>query len=185
MRDNGIDIANERTNERTNELVSGKVILDVTCGGRSIWFNKQHPFALYCDERDVEYEATFGKAQPATRHIRVHPDVIADFTNLPFDDNTFHLVVFDPPHIVSENGNNRWLTKAYGHYKSKEEALISVRNGVNECLRVLKPNGVLILKWADTSIPTPQIIKSIGHEPLFGQKSGKKSGTNWLTFMKF
>lgn len=111
------------------EGIEDKKILDVTCGGRSIWFNKHHPLALYCDQREVEYEQLFGKAQPATRHIKVHPDMIADFTDLPFDDNTFHLVVFDPPHIVSENGNNRWLTKAYGYYTSKEEALKSVVGG--------------------------------------------------------
>lgn len=78
-----------------------KRILDVTCGGRSIWFNKNHHLALYCDRREEEYEQTFGKAQPSTRHIKVHPDMIADFTDLPFDDNTFNLVVFDPPHIIS------------------------------------------------------------------------------------
>ena len=31
-----------------------KKILDVTCGSRSIWFNKNHPAALYCDVRDEE-----------------------------------------------------------------------------------------------------------------------------------
>lgn len=111
------------------ENIENKKILDVTCGGRSIWFNKHHPLALYCDQREVEYEQLFGKAQPATRHIKVHPDMIADFTNLPFKNDTFHLVVFDPPHIVSANGNNRWLTKAYGYYTSKEEALESVVGG--------------------------------------------------------
>lgn len=164
--------------------IKDKKILDVTCGGRSIWFNKQHPLCLYCDKREVEYEQEFGKAQPSTRHIRVHPDMLADFTDLPFEDNTFNLVVFDPPHIVSEKGNNRWLTKAYGHYESKEQALNSVRGGVRECMRVLKPYGTLILKWAETSIPTPEIIEAIGYEPLFGHKSGKKLGTNWLCFMK-
>ena len=164
--------------------VENKKILDVTCGGRSIWFNKQHPLAIYCDRRDVEYEQVFGKGKPSTRHIKVHPDMIADFRELPFEDNTFHLVVFDPPHIVSEKGNNRWLTKAYGHYKSKEEAIASVVGGVQECMRVLKPYGVLIFKWAETSIPTPDIINEIGYTPLFGHRSGKKLGTNWLCFMK-
>lgn len=28
-----------------------KKILDVTCGARSIWFNKHHPAAVYCDKR--------------------------------------------------------------------------------------------------------------------------------------
>ena len=164
--------------------IQDKKILDVTCGGRSIWFNKHHPLALYCDQREVEYEQLFGKAQPATRHIKVHPDMIADFTDLPFEDETFNLVVFDPPHIVSANGNNRWLTKAYGFYTTKEEALKSVSGGVSECMRVLKPYGTLVMKWAETSIPTPEIIKAIGYTPLFGQRSGKKSGTNWMCFMK-
>jgi len=31
-----------------------KKILDVTCGSRTIWFNKNHPAAIYCDVRDEE-----------------------------------------------------------------------------------------------------------------------------------
>ena len=31
---------------------------------------------------------------------------------------------------------------------------------------------------------TPEIIDAIGYEPLFGHKSGKKLGTNWMCFMK-
>ena len=51
-------------------------------------------------------------------------------------------------------------------------------------MRVLKPHGTLVFKWAETSIPTPEIIKAIGYKPLFGHRSGKKLGTNWLCFMK-
>ena len=29
-----------------------KFILDVTCGGRSMWFNKKHPNAIYTDIRE-------------------------------------------------------------------------------------------------------------------------------------
>ena len=32
-----------------------KKILDVTCGMRGIWFNKNHPNAIYCDRRKEEY----------------------------------------------------------------------------------------------------------------------------------
>lgn len=28
-----------------------KKILDVTCGARSIWFDKHNPAAIYCDKR--------------------------------------------------------------------------------------------------------------------------------------
>lgn len=32
-----------------------KKILDVTCGSRTIWFDKNHPAALYCDKRKETY----------------------------------------------------------------------------------------------------------------------------------
>lgn len=31
-----------------------KKILDVTCGSRTIWFNKEHPATVYCDIREEE-----------------------------------------------------------------------------------------------------------------------------------
>ena len=46
-----------------------KYILDMTCGGRSIWFQKNHPHTIYFDQRDVEYEQTFGR-DPATAVYR-------------------------------------------------------------------------------------------------------------------
>lgn len=163
------------------EQTDDKYILDMTCGGRSIWFQKNHPNTIFFDRRDVEYEQTFG-SNPSARHIRVHPDVMGDFRELPFADNTFNLVVFDPPHIV--RGGERWLTKAYGQYATAQEALDSVSRGIKEGMRVLKPKGTLIFKWADTSIPAQEIIKGCGYTPLFGHRSGKKSGTHWMCFMK-
>lgn len=28
-------------------------VLDATCGGRMMWFDKQHPLALYLDNREI------------------------------------------------------------------------------------------------------------------------------------
>lgn len=39
---------------RLNEM--DKKILDVTCGSRSIWFDKNHPAAVYCDKRKESYK---------------------------------------------------------------------------------------------------------------------------------
>ena len=36
-------------------MMSDKKILDVTCGARTIWFNKHHPAVIYCDKRKEEY----------------------------------------------------------------------------------------------------------------------------------
>lgn len=76
-----------------------KKILDATCGSRMIWFNENHPLALYVDRREVEDEVIWTASDGSrTRYLTVKPDVIADFTELPFEDNSFYLVVFDPPH---------------------------------------------------------------------------------------
>lgn len=158
-----------------------KKILDVTCGSRSIWFNKTHPDALYFDRRDVEYEQVFGATQ-CNRRCIIHPDVVGDFTSLPFEDNTFSLVVFDPPHCFGLKES--WFLKRYGSYETQEEMLDNITKGFHECMRVLKPDGVLIFKWSEVQIPTPDIIKAFKQKPLFGHHSGKKSATNWLCFMK-
>ena len=95
-----------------------KSILDVTCGDRTIWFQKNEPHTIYCDKRREEWEGEFGNVlnrygKKKKRHLVIDPDVQCDFTDLPFPDESFHLVVFDPPHI--ENlGQNAWMRKSYG-----------------------------------------------------------------------
>ena len=158
-----------------------KKILDVTCGARNIWFNKSHPLAIYFDRRDAEYSEVANK-EGGVRHTVIHPDIVGDFTELPFDDDTFELVVFDPPHRYGLKDS--WMLKRYGTYDSREEMMRNITEGFNECMRVLKPYGVLIFKWAEIQIPTSDIIKEIGFTPLFGHHSGKRMNTNWLCFMK-
>lgn len=81
-----------------------KKILDVTCGSRTIWFDKHHPAALYCDNRQ-EYETRIWKSRDGTaeRVCTVNPDVLCDFTDLPFPDESFSVVVWDPPHRHGKN----------------------------------------------------------------------------------
>lgn len=66
-----------------------KLVLDATCGSRMIWFNKNNELAVFVDKRELDCEAiwTSGDGQ-ATRYCAIHPDVIADFTDLPFEDDT-------------------------------------------------------------------------------------------------
>lgn len=161
--------------------IVGKHILDVTCGSRTIWFDKKHPAALYLDERDCEYTGIWGE-NDSERKCIIHPDIIADFTDLPFEDCTFDLVVFDPPHLLNV-GDNAWMKKKYGRLTDDWGTVL--RKGFSECMRVLKFHGTLIFKWCEIDIPTRKIIDAIGYEPLFGHRSGKKSQTHWLCFMKF
>lgn len=162
-------------------------ILDVTCGNRTIWFQKNEHHTIYSDKRREEWEGDFGTelrkdGTKKERHLNIDPDILCDFTNLPFRDNTFSLVVFDPPHIENLS-QAAWMHKTYGSLDGDWRPMI--HKGFDECMRVLKPDGVLIFKWSDISISTREIIKVIGQEPLFGHRSGKKMNTHWMCFMKF
>ena len=59
-----------------------------------------------------------------------------------------------------------------------------LHDGFNECMRVLKPDGVLIFKWSEHDIPAAKVWKAIGQKPLFGHHSGKNMKTFWGCFMK-
>lgn len=157
-----------------------KKILDVTCGARSIWFNKHHTAAVYCDKRREQFRHLWKNAGNCT--LDIDPDIVCDFTDLPFPDNSFPLVVFDPPHLTGAK-ETAWLVKKYG--KLEETWPQMLHDGFVECMRVLKPDGVLIFKWSEYDIPSAEVWKAIGQKPLFGHHSGKRSRTFWACFMKF
>lgn len=161
--------------------ITDKKILDVTCGSRTIWFNKAHPAAVYCDKREEDIAMYFGKARTSLHHLHVDPDVLCDFTELPFPDDHFALVVFDPPHLTRAK-ETAWLVKKYGKLGDNWQQML--HDGFRECMRVLKPDGVLVFKWSEYDIPAAEVWKAIGQKPLFGHHSGKKSTTFWGCFMK-
>ena len=59
-----------------------------------------------------------------------------------------------------------------------------LHDGFRECMRVLKPDGVLIFKWSEVQIEAKKVWEAIGEKPLFGHRSGKKAKTFWGCFMK-
>lgn len=148
-------------------------ILDACCGSRMFWFDKENKDTIFMDNRQIDTKLCDG------RRLVVKPDLIADFKNIPFEDNTFYLVVFDPPHL-KQAGKNSWLAKKYGTL-DKDTWPQDMQQGFNECMRVLKPNGTLIFKWNEEQIKLKDILKVIGYKPLFGNKRSK---THWLVFMK-
>lgn len=155
-----------------------KLILDACCGSKMFWFNKNNPNVLFVDKRS---ETVTAKDRDKIRTIEVKPDIVADFTNLPFEDNSFYLVVFDPPHLKSL-GSTSWMAKKYGKLPDNWQDLI--RDGFNECMRVLKPKGTLIFKWSETEIKTSDVLNIIQFKPLFGHTTGRQSKTIWMAFMK-
>ncbi len=152
-----------------------KRVLDPCCGSRMFYFDKNNPDVVFGDIRQEKHTLCDG------RTLEISPDIQIDFREIPFNDETFNLVVFDPPHLI-KGGENSWLVKKYGKLqKSWEEDL---KKGFDECWRVLKTDGVLIFKWNETQIPVSRIIRTIDQTPLFGHKSGKQQLTHWMTFIK-
>ena len=84
------------------------MILDMTCGARLMWHQKNHPDTVYCDIRSGTETLSDG------REVHINPDQIVDFRKLPFPDDTFTLVNFDPPHLTKA-GNTSWLAKSTGY----------------------------------------------------------------------
>lgn len=163
--------------------MENKLVLDATCGSRMIWFNKNNEIAVFVDKRELDTEAIWtSRNSKSTRYYSIHPEVIADFTKLPFEDNTFYYVVFDPPHLIN-CGDNAWMTKKYGKLEKNSWKQV-LHDGFAECMRVLKPYGTLIFKWNETQIPVKDVIASIGYEPLYGNRCGKQGKTHWMAFMK-
>ena len=157
-------------------------VLDACCGSRMFWFDKHDPRALYVDKRretwpiDIGTPGTIGRAP-----IVVDPDMLADFTELPFPNESFSMVVFDPPHIERKEALGL-LTKKYGHLTGDWREML--RKGFSECFRVLKPQGTLIFKWAESDYPVSEVLSLTAEKPLFGHKSGKQSATHWVAFLK-
>lgn len=148
--------------------------LDACCGSRMFWFDKADGRALFVDKRREVL------ADPDGREIVVNPDILADFTSLPFADDSFSLVVFDPPHTFA--GERSLTAKKYGRLLPgwREE----ITRGFAECFRVLCPGGTLIFKWNEHRVPVKSVLAMTPEKPLFGQRVGATAKTHWIVFMK-
>lgn len=147
-----------------------------------MWFDATDTRCLFGDVRDETITVTDRTHRDdGTRVIEVHPDVRFDFRAMPFDEASFALVVFDPPHLVRA-GPKSWLAAKYG--KLGADWRDDLRQGFAECFRVLKPDGVLIFKWNETQVLTRDVLACTDAKPLFGHKSGRPNKTHWMTFMK-
>lgn len=128
------------------------MILDPACGGKMFYFDKNDTRVLFADIRKLETELCDG------RKFEVKPDIQIDFTKMPFENNRFNLVIFDPPHLTRNTGGNKSkFNTMYGTLNNKEmlptgyqqikygalyqnwREMLSL--GFKECFRVLKSGG--------------------------------------------
>ena len=145
------------------------------------WFDPHDPRAVFVDRRKESHAMPDKSSSGGMRDLVISPDVVADFTAMPFPDESFALVVFDLPHF-RRNGDKSWCGLKYGTLAMGWEA--QFRKGFAECFRVLRPDGVLIFKWCESDIPLAKVLACTPERPLFGNKNPRGSGTHWVTFMK-
>ena len=152
-------------------------ILDACCGSRMFWFNKKHPDTLYIDNRTM---APTKQTNGAT--ITVAPDKVMDFRKLELEDESFSLVVFDPPHLCTL-GRKSYMAPKYGEL-DRATWREDLKLGFAELFRVLKKDGVLIFKWSESDILVKEVLALTPVAPLFGHRTGKAGKTLWIAFMK-
>jgi hypothetical protein len=105
-------------------------VLDCTYGAGAFWKNGHDGLALTTLDKD-----------PARK-----PDIVADFTALPFAGGSFHAVVFDPPHRC-DNGKASIMGARYGGFRDAAEMEAAIRAGAREAWRVARIG--VIVKLAD------------------------------------
>jgi len=158
-------------------------VLDPCCGSRMMWFDRQDPRAVFADRRSETITVTDNSKGNASgqRVLRIEPDFLMDFRDMPHPDDTFWHVVFDPPHLLHA-GPRSWLAAKYG--RLGPEWRDDLRKGFAECFRVLKPHGTLVFKWNETQVKVQEVLALTPNKPLYGQVSGRKGMTHWLAFIK-
>ena len=129
------------------------------------WFDKENPDVLFADNREVHTTLCDG------RELLIKPDINMDFRNMPFDDEAFKIVVFDPPHLINA-GSSSWLALKYGKLP-KDSWKEYLKAGFDECMRVLgdkrgKTRWVIFMKQEDENDRT-------GKERITG-RTGKTYG---------
>lgn len=147
-------------------------VLDACCGSRMFYFNKNDKRVMYCDNRRIDTELCDG------RKLVVNPGFQMDFRDMVFQDESFKLVIFDPPHLLRA-GENSWLRLKYGVLPPDWQGYL--KRGFDECWRVLEEGGTLVMKWSTDQIPASDMLKAIGRTPLIGDKRGKR---RWYVFFK-
>lgn len=155
-----------------------KDILDVCCGGKMFYPDKKESRVLFCDIRQLPRRKMSNGG-----HFEVAPDMLANFTALPFEDNKFSLVIFDPPHLFC--GTKSFMCTKYGTLAHFGKWKDDLTKGFAECLRVLRPAGTLVFKWCDSDIPLKKILELTPAKPVITHTAKSNSGKAKTYFCVF
>jgi len=149
-------------------------MLDVTAGNRMMWQDKEHPLFVFMDKNI---------------HASRPPNVFGVWEHLPFRDDSFETVFFDPPHKFNRRSGFWADPKSSNYYGAdiRREKLVSgIYRGTRELLKVAKR---LCFKWCDDEISLGRILSLIPREWIevnrWCDNKVRAHGnfTWWLTFI--
>ena len=128
------------------------LVLDMCCGSRAFWFDKDDDRAIFVDIRNCVMPRKHNDLPRAP--VVVKPDIQCTFTSLPFKSGCFDMVVFDPPHrekLGEDTNLGKYYGRLFGHWEC------DIEEGFKEAFRVLRPGGTLVFKWCSVEIPVSRV----------------------------
>jgi hypothetical protein len=160
-----------------------KIGYEATCGGRQWWHRNQKECQvfLYGDIRKIDkgvFENKYMPIDPKTGKKKtsnwcIEPEVDADYRNLRgFPSNHFHNVCWDPPHMIKWTSG--LISMKYGALEQGSGNYFDdLRRGFMELWRILAPNGTLVFKWNDISLPIHKVLSFFPIDYKYGITSNK------------
>jgi len=165
------------------------MILDATCGPKGMYHGLTRQFTteeiIFIDVR----KGTFTSINYPDKSVTVQPDILADDRHLPFRDNTFTLIIFDPPH--GQYSMKSYLGPRFGGLTSRELRYLFIYANI-EFHRVLKTPGYLLIKCVDSDDYDYKVKRAFTNFKLLldikypsqAHTKGSKTNTHWLLYVK-
>lgn len=145
------------------------MILDAGCGNRCMWKQKDNPNIVFID---IE------------KQLQRKPNLFASNIALPFRGGEFDTIFFDPPfkwncddhpffsfpntdmlYAMYPDISKRSQASYYGieRYKTREALVAYLFKAEQELHRILKPDGILWLRWCSMTSMTEKHVLNIFH----------------------
>lgn len=129
-----------------------KSILKLHCNGQNIQCDATYSKGVFYKNNGIEKPKYKFDLFPQTSDT-----VQADCRNLPLQDNSIGVLMFDPPFVISKgpsmnarkDGQNI-ISNRFSYFENPKLLYDFYKESINEFYRVLEPNGILIFKCQDT-----------------------------------
>lgn len=155
------------------EQTKKELIKSISYSQEDIMKDIMNLYEIDCFELDPTYsKGIFYKNLPQPKHkFDIEPQLEevkkADCINLPLKDNSIKSIMFDPPFIAgipTKTAKKGVISSRFGSYKSiprKDGLWEMYRKALKEFYRILKKDGILVVKCQDTISDGHQFLSHV------------------------